>query len=155
MIAVDQDDEDAAEKHARAALDLYQNLGDPWGILEARLLLVQNAILCGELELARGELDLCDAIVVNEAEPQQHRHLTRAWWAASRGKLDEAAASVALAQQTFPDPRRMGDHSAQLLQRFETLGWGGAVGAKVREWYESMSGQRATGQFAIPAERRG
>jgi len=147
MIAVDQEDVDAADKHARAALDLYEKLGDPWGILESRLLIAQESLLRGDVGAAREELARCDAMQVDEAEPQQHRHLTRAWLLAATDSFDEASEAIVAAHGVFSDPRRMGDHAAQLLQRFDTLGWPAPVGPKVREWCEGLGGLRTTGQF--------
>ncbi len=151
MIAIDQDDAAAAARHAHDALDLYTKLGDPWGILESRLLRAQEALLRGSVDEARIELEGCEQIQLTEAEPVQHRHLTRAWVAASQGYVRKAAQALADAHAAFPDKRRMGDHALQLIQRFDTLGWKDPAGSKVREWVESLAGLRSTG--AYPAER--
>lgn len=149
MIAIDQDDSHAAARHAHDALDLYTKLGDPWGILESRLLRAQEALLRGNVDEARIELEGCDQIQVTEAEPVQHRHLTRAWIAAAQGYVRKAAQAITDAQGAFPDKRRMGDHAAQLLQRFETMHWKEPAGSKVHEWAEAISGLRTTGQFPV------
>jgi eukaryotic-like serine/threonine-protein kinase len=151
MIAIDQDDAIAAARHAHDALDLYTKLGDPWGILESRLLRAQEALLRGNVDEARIELEGCEQITLTEAEPVQHRHLTRAWVAAAQGYVRKAAQALNDAQNAFPDHRRMGDHALQLLQRFDTLGWKDPAGAKVREWVDTIAGMRSTG--AHPAER--
>jgi len=151
MIAIDQEDAAAATKHAHDSLDLYTKLGDPWGILESRLLLAQEALLRGNLDEARAELDTCDQVQITEAEPQQHRHLTRAWLAAAQHYYRKAAQAIDDAQNVFADKRRMGDHAMQLIQRFDQLRWKDPAGAKVREWCDSMAGMRTTGQY--PAER--
>ena len=150
MIAIDQEDEAAGAKHARAALDLFEKLGDPWGILESRLLIVQSSLVRGAIAEAKAEMKTCDEIDVDEAEPQQHRHLTRAWIAALSRDFKAAAISIEAAQKVFPDRRRMGDHAAQLLSHFDAQRWKDPVGARVREWCESLGGAlRATGQFPV------
>lgn len=147
MIAIDQDDAAAAARHAHDALDLYTKLGDPWGILESRLLRAQEALLRGNVDEARIELEGCEQIQLTEAEPVQHRHLTRAWVAAAQGYVRKAAQALVDAQAAFPDRRRMGDHALQLLQRFDSLGWKEPAGSKVREWVESLAGLRSTGAY--------
>jgi serine/threonine protein kinase/tetratricopeptide (TPR) repeat protein len=149
MIEIDREDARAASRHAHAALDLFEKLGDPWGIVESRLLLAQEALLRGEVDVAADELGACDAIETTEAEPQQHRHLVRAWVAAAQGDFERAAESILAAQQVFTDPRRMGDHAAQLLARFDAAGWQAPARAKVREWCDAVVGVRGTGGFSI------
>jgi len=151
MVAIDQEDAASAVRHARESLDLYTKLGDPWGILESRLLLVQEALLRGQLDEARAELEICDQTQITEAEPQQHRHLTHAWLAAAQGYFRNATQALDDAQHVFADKRRMGDHAAQLLQRFDGLHWKDPAGTKVREWCDGLAGMRTTGQY--PAER--
>ena len=80
MIALDCDDWDVAEAHARVALKIYDRLQDPWGELESRLLLAQVA-LARDDDRAEALVQACDLVVLDEAEPRQHRHLTRAWLA--------------------------------------------------------------------------
>ncbi len=152
MLAIDQDDAKAAAHHGREALDLYGKLGDPWGILEARLLIAQEAMLRGAVDEARLELEACDQLQVVEAEPQQHRHLVRAWIAAAQGYPKKAAQALADAQAVYEDKRRMGDHAAQLLQRFDAAHWKDPAGRAVREWLDSIHGLRGTGQY--PADPR-
>jgi tetratricopeptide (TPR) repeat protein len=151
MIAIDQEDAASAARHAHDALDLYTKLGDPWGILESRLLLAQEALLRDNLDEARTELETCDQVQITEAEPQQHRHLTRAWVAAAQGYYRKAAQAIDDAQLVFADRRRMGDHAAQLLHRFDQMRWKEPAGSKIREWCDSIAGMRTTGQY--PAER--
>ncbi|MBI2392779.1 MAG: protein kinase [Deltaproteobacteria bacterium] len=147
MIAIDQEDAAAAQRHAVDALDLYTKLGDPWGVLESRLLLAQEDLLRGALDEARAELETCDQVSITEAEPQQHRHLVHAWLAASQGYFRKAAQAIADAQSVFADRRRMGDHAAQLLQRFDQLQWKEPAGPAVREWCDAIAGMRSTGAF--------
>jgi tetratricopeptide (TPR) repeat protein len=151
MIAIDQEDAAAAQRHATDALDLYTKLGDPWGIVESRVLLVQEHLMRGALEDARVELEACDQINLTEAEPVQHRHLARAWLAAASGYYRTAAQALEDAENVFADKRRMGDNAAGLLLRFDSLKWQDPAGAKVREWCDAIADMRGTGQF--PAER--
>lgn len=147
MIAIDQDDAASAQRHATDALDLYTKLGDPWGIVESRVLLVEEHLLRGALEEARVQLETCDQVTLTEAEPLQHRHLARAWLSAANGYYRKAAQALEDAQGVFVDRRRMGDHAAQLLQRFDSMRWKDPAGAKVREWCDAIAGMRATGQY--------
>jgi eukaryotic-like serine/threonine-protein kinase len=147
MIAIDQDDTTEAAKHIHDALDLYTKLGDPWGVLESRLLRAQESLLRGNVDEARVEVEACEQIQVTEAEPVQHRHLTRAWVAAAQGYYKKAAQALTEAQNVFAEKRRMGDHAAQLIQRFESLHWRDPAGAKVREWCDAIGGMRTTGSF--------
>lgn len=149
MIAIDQEDTEAAQKHAAEALDLYSKLGDPWGLLESHLLVAQIALVRGALDEAKEALGQCDALEVNEAEPQQHHHLTRAWLAAAQSQWKRAAAAIGEAQSVFADPRRVGDHTTQLLQRFATLRWRDPVARAVAAWLEQIGGMRSTGQFPV------
>ena len=147
MLCIDQDDAAGAAKHAHDALDLYTKLGDPWGILESRLLRAQEALLRGNVEEARLELEACEHIQVTEAEPVQHRHLTRAWVSAAQGFYKKAAQALTEAQNVFAEKRRLGDHAAQLIQRFEQMRWKEPAGSKVREWWDAIAGMRTTGSF--------
>jgi serine/threonine protein kinase/tetratricopeptide (TPR) repeat protein len=154
MIEIDREDAALAEKHARAALDVFEKLGDPWGIVESRLLLAQTALLRGELETAEEELGACDAIETTEAEPQQHRQLVRAWLSAAQGEWVRAAEAIVAAQKVFADPRRMGDHAAQLLSRFDASGWHAPARTAVREWYDAVLGVRGTGAFPLASSAK-
>jgi serine/threonine protein kinase/tetratricopeptide (TPR) repeat protein len=142
MLAIDEDDATSAGRHAREAFDLYAKLGDPWGILESRLLLAQESILRSAIEGATVELEACEKIEVVEAEPQQHRHLVRAWLAAEQRAWERAARALDDAQAVFHDPRRMGDYAAQLLFRFRDLDWEEPAGTKVREWSDAVLSAR-------------
>ena len=100
MVEFDRDDFDAAEAHARVALKLYERLQDPWGDLESRLLLSQVAL--GRRDpRAESFVVACDRVMIDEAEPRQHRHLTRAWLAGSQGQWTEAAIEIDAARDTF------------------------------------------------------
>jgi len=144
MLAIDRDDPEGAARHARDALDLYQKLNDAWGIAEARILLAQEALLRGVLEDARAQVDACESMVITEAEPLQHLHLTRAWLFASSGFFRKAGTALEEAQAVFSDQRRLADHTPQLLVRFESLGFRDPAGRKVREWVRELSATTAS-----------
>jgi hypothetical protein len=133
MIAIDTDVFDAARKHANAAAKIFERLQDPWGDLEARLLLAQVALAEGNAEAA----DLireCEKIVLDEAEPRQHRHLTLAWLAQREGRFGDAASELDRARAAFGDKTRCGDHTPQLLVRFSRMRWDANGAAKVSAW---------------------
>jgi tetratricopeptide (TPR) repeat protein len=150
MIALDSDDFPAAEAHARVAFKLYERLEDPWGNLEARLLLAQVA-LARDDDRAESLVAACDRVVLDEAEPRQHRHLTRAWLAHRQGRPAEAAAEIDAARAVFvvssPEGSgvraaearsRTGDHTPHLLTRFARLGWVGPGAEKIEAWLQQI-----------------
>ncbi|HEX3771865.1 MAG TPA: hypothetical protein VHV30_13405, partial [Polyangiaceae bacterium] len=103
MVALDSDEFDAAEAHARVAFKIYERLQDPWGVLEARLLLAQVA-LARDDPRAETLVAACDRAVLDEAEPRQHRHLTRAWLAQRQGRSPDAAVEIDAARSAFVFP---------------------------------------------------
>jgi tetratricopeptide (TPR) repeat protein len=150
MIALDTDDEDAAEAHARVAFKIYERLQDPWGELEARLLLAQVALARHD-ERAQALVAACDRIELDEAEPRQHRHLTRAWLAQVQGRWMDAAAEIDAARAAFvvSSPEgggiraaearaRTGDHTPHLLARLAELRWVGPAPAKIQAWLQQI-----------------
>jgi hypothetical protein len=113
--------------------------------------------------LARGDEDVealvtaCDRVVLDEAEPRQHRHLTRAWFAQREGRWDEAAAEIDRARAAFvvSSPEgggvraaearaRTGDHTPHLLARLARLDWEGAAFASIEAWLQQI--KAAAGQ---------
>jgi serine/threonine protein kinase/tetratricopeptide (TPR) repeat protein len=151
MVALDSDDYDAADAHARIAFRIYERLQDPWGELESRLLIAQVA-LGRDDERAEALVEACDAVVLDEAEPRQHRHLTRAWLAQRQARWTEAAAELDEARAAFvvsPDGggvgvraaearARTGDHTPHLLARFARLAWAGPALEKIEVWLEQI-----------------
>ena len=150
MVALDSDDHDAAEAHARVALRIHERLQDPWGQLESRLLLAQVA-LARQDERAELLVSDCDSVVLDEAEPRQHRHLTRAWLAQRQGRWADASAELDHARAAFvvssPEGRgvraaearaRTGDHTPHLLVRFSQLVWAGPALEKIESWLEQI-----------------
>jgi hypothetical protein len=131
-------DASGAEGHTHAARALYGRLADPWGEVEARLLLAQIALDRGDAEAARGELIACEAFALMEAEPKQHRHLTLAWLAGHEGRYADAARELDAARASFKEATRTGDHTPQLLARFERLRWAKPAGSRVVEWRKAL-----------------
>ncbi len=167
MVALDSDDYEASEAHARVAFKIYEKLHDPWGQLEARLLLAQVA-LARDDERAAAIVSACDKAVLDEAEPRQHRHLTRAWLAQRQGRWAHAAAELDAARTAFVVPTlesgsaraaealaRTGDHTPHLLVRLGRMTWAGPALEKIETWLsqiEAASG-RAIARISAPTSR--
>jgi serine/threonine protein kinase len=141
MIAIDREEVDLAEGHATSAAALFDRLADPWGQVEARLLMAQIALTRGEAEQARDSIIACEAVALVEAEPKQHRHLTKAWLAYHEGRFHEAARELDAARTAFKDPIRTGDHTPMLLERFSSMSWPKPAGPKVNEWRAGIMGK--------------
>jgi serine/threonine protein kinase/tetratricopeptide (TPR) repeat protein len=139
MIAIDTDDLAAAAAHAVVAGKIFERLQDPWGDLEARLLLAQVALARGDDNAERLVRD-CDAITLDEAEPRQHRHLTRAWLAQKGARWTDAATEIDRARAAFGDRARCGDHTPQLLKRFSKMVWLGPALPKIDAWLQAIEG---------------
>jgi tetratricopeptide (TPR) repeat protein len=150
MVAIDSDDDDAAEAHARVAFRIYERLQDPWGELESRLLLAQVALSRGDA-IAESLVLACDDAVIEEAEPRQHRHLTRAWLAQQQGRWADATSDLDAARGAFvsvasesgagrgADARtRTGDHTPHLLARLARLHWAGPGLEKIESWLKQI-----------------
>jgi serine/threonine protein kinase len=159
MVALDSDDYDAAEAHARVAFRIFERLQDPWGQLESRLLLAQVALARDE-NRAESLVAACDALVLDEAEPRQHRHLTRAWLAQTRGRWAEASAELDAARAAFaPDGAgnrsaearvRTGDHTPHLLARLARLEWVGPALQKIESWRAQIEAAAKQVPSAMP-----
>jgi serine/threonine protein kinase/tetratricopeptide (TPR) repeat protein len=141
MIAMDQEQLEPAEQHADAAEALFDRLADPWGQVEVRLLRSQIALSRGDAEVARDELIACEAVALVEAEPKQHRHLTRAWLAYHEGRFVEAGRELDAARTAFKDASRTGDHTPALLDRFATMEWPKPAGPKIEAWRTAIAAQ--------------
>lgn len=167
MVALDSDDFEAAGHHARVMFKIYERLQDPWGEVESRLLIAQLALARGD-ERAESLVAACDRVVLDEAEPRQHRHLTRAWLALAQSRWDEASDEIDRARAAFlvrtPDSygegaggsrgpsalegggiraaearARTGDHTPHLLSRLAQVASGSdAVLEKVRGWLKQI-----------------
>ena len=150
MIAFDTNDYDGSEAHAHVAFQIYQRLHDPWGELESRLLLAQVALARGDTR-AESLAVACDDLVLDEAEPRQHRHLTRAWvaqqacrWEEAASELDKARAAFVVSSHDAGASRaveargRTGDHTPHLLLRFKRLEWIGSASGKIDAWLQQI-----------------
>ena len=135
LIAIDTYDFAAGGAHASVAAKIFERLQDPWGDLEARLLLAQVALARGDHD-AKELVQECERIVLDEAEPRQHRHLTLAWLAHHDGRWQDAANEIDRARAAFGDKARCGDHTPQLLKRFATMAWDGPAAGKIEPWLE-------------------
>jgi serine/threonine protein kinase len=133
MVALDTDDFHAASAHATVAARIFGKLRDPWGELESQLLLAQVALAKDDVGAA-GLVQACDAVNVDEAEPRQHRHLTRAWLAQKESRWSEAAAELDLARGAYGDRVRTGDHTPLLLKRLARLSWLGPALGRIESW---------------------
>jgi hypothetical protein len=150
MIALDSDDFDVSEAHARVAFKIYERLQDAWGELESRLLIAQVAL--GRHDERTAQLvDACDRVKVEEAEPRQHRHLTRAWlahqrkdWAGASKEIDAARSAYVGSSPEGGGIRaaearaRTGDHTPHLLARLASLEWEGDGLGKVEAWLHQI-----------------
>jgi serine/threonine protein kinase/tetratricopeptide (TPR) repeat protein len=130
MAALDAGDLNDAEARAKEALALFEQIGDPWGLAESGLLVAQVALARGAPE-ARDLVNAIDIESVQEREPLQHWHLTKAWLAARDGLFEEAADHLEKAKETLSDGR-LGDHALQLSARVSALPWPEAYKERVQ-----------------------
>jgi eukaryotic-like serine/threonine-protein kinase len=138
MIALDSDDYEAASAHAQVALRIFNLLQDPWGELEAKLLLAQVALARGDADAA-ALVAACDAISLDEAEPRQHRHLTRAWLAQKEERWKNAEDEIERARGVFGGGwSQTGDHTPALLKRLVRLAWSEPVHNKIDRWLQGV-----------------
>jgi tetratricopeptide (TPR) repeat protein len=146
MVALDSNQFEAADAHARVALKIYDELKDPWGQLEAKLLLAQLGLARGDAA-ARGLVAACDLDAPEEAEPRQHRHLTRAWLAQTEQRWNDAVVEIDAARASYSPQTgdanglraaemgaRTGDHTPHLLVRLLSLPWTGPAPARIESW---------------------
>ena len=138
MVAFDTDDFGTASAHAQVAARIFDVLRDPWGELESKLLLAQVALARGDAS-APPLVAACDAIFLDEAEPRQHRHLTRAWLAQQEGRWSRAEEEVDQARDVFRgDWTQTGDHTPALLKRLSQLTWSGNAPTKIENWLQGI-----------------
>jgi hypothetical protein len=142
MLAFDEDAFDDTEAHAARAAAIFANLRDPWGELESSLLLAQVALARGD-SMASALVADCDRVVLDEAEPRQHRHLTRAWLAQQQGDWTRAAKEVDGARGAFADWAQTGDHTPGLLRRLSKLDWQGSSRTRIASWLEGVEKSEA------------
>ncbi len=131
MAALDAGDFSDAERSAMDAMAIFDKMGDPWGVVEARLILAQIALARG-LPDASELVDQCDIINrVQEKEPLQHWHLTKAWLAHREARYDDAVVHLEAARDALGDGR-LGDHALQLFARMSAMPWPDALRNRVR-----------------------
>jgi tetratricopeptide (TPR) repeat protein len=152
MVAFDTDDFAATSSHAQVAARIFDSLHDPWGELESKLLLAQVALARGDAK-ASLLVAACDAIQLDEAEPRQHRHLTRAWLAQKEGRWVQAEEEVDLAHHVFRgDWTQTGDHTPALLRRLARLTWSGGAHAKIDLWLRGIERSESGSALAPDSE---
>ncbi|PIE06006.1 MAG: hypothetical protein CSA75_01790, partial [Sorangium cellulosum] len=130
MAALGAGDLSDAKNRATEALALFEKIGDPWGVVESRLLVAQVALAKGEPN-ARDILAAIDINSVQEREPLQHWHLTKAWLATKEGDFDAAVQHMEEAKKAL-DGGRLGDHAWQLSGRLSGVPWPDALRARVK-----------------------
>ena len=143
MIAFDDDSFDAASSHASKASTIFAKLRDPWGELESSLLLAQIALARGDSPGAAKIIAACEQVTLDEAEPRQHRHLTRAWLAQRGGDWSLAATEIERARTSFHDWVQTGDHTPALLKRMAKLDWEGPSRGKIGSWLQGVERSEA------------
>ena len=168
MVALDSDEHDAAEAHARVAFKIYgAAAGSPGASLEARLLLAQVALARGTTIGAETLVAACDRVILDEAEPRQHRHLTRAWlaqtvtgqWtaASAEGSTPRRSAYVVSSPEgggvrAAEARARTGDHTPHLLTRLAHLEWVGPALGSIESWLAADQGSAGCGRQAIAVQ---
>ena len=144
MIGIDLDNAPLAQRNAEWCARIAHDLDDPWGVVEATVLLGQVALLERRLDDAEKLLEQSAATSVEEPEPHQHRLLTEAWLLCERKMSKEAAQRVSRAMETFPSQHRVGDHTVHLLARLSRYPWPKSADKKLRDWRNSLTGPART-----------
>lgn len=134
MVGMDTDDLDLAESHADRAATIYGGMGDPWGVVETKLLRAQIALCRRARERARELLQECSEVRLEEAEPRQHYLLTAAWLAIEDGNPDAAVELLEAASEVFGHRARAGDHTPHLLDRLSRKQWPPHAQARIDSW---------------------
>ncbi len=142
MLAFDGDEFDLASAHATRASAIFAKLSDPWGELESGLLTAQIALAQADVGATALVAD-CERVVLDEAEPRQHRHLTNAWLAQQQGDWAKAALEVDKARHAFRDWVQTGDHTPALLRRLSKLAWEGPSRGRIASWLEGVEKSEA------------
>lgn len=145
MLRIDDGHPEDAAEHAERALVLYTEMGDPWGLVEARLLQAQVALLRKKYKLAHACLNEANASAPEEPEPQQHALLTEAWYRHCAGDIIGAHKAISKAKAVFDAPWQVGDHTPQILTQLQSLDWSTQEQARtdIEEW-RSLIAERAS-----------
>ena len=139
LVGIDTDEPYEASVWQQEALRSYDELGDPWGRIEARLLGAQVALSRGDLDGAKEILETARAIEVEEAEPRQHFFLTEAWLQAAAGNGDDAHEALERAASVYEHYWQGGDHVTHLLARLSRMTWSDAARHTINHWRGALS----------------
>jgi hypothetical protein len=134
MVGIDTDSLDSGELHANRALEIYSMISDPWGVVEAKLLLCQIALCRGNVDAAKALYAEIQRLGAKEPEPRQHSLLTEAWLAVENGDSDGAYAAIQAAADVFSDRTRVGDHTPHLLGRLSRLKFPSHARLRIDSW---------------------
>jgi serine/threonine protein kinase/type II secretory pathway predicted ATPase ExeA len=138
MVAIDTDRFEEARRNADWCSQISADLDDPYGIVESKVLRAQVALLRHEFKRAARLLKESAAYAVEEPEPHQHRLLTEAWLHRAQGDVSLASSSIELAMATFPDRRRVGDHTVHLLARLSRFEWDTESAKLIDSWRKAL-----------------
>ncbi len=133
------DDKQSAEINAEWSARVYQDLDDPWGVVESKALQAQVALLEQKYDVARALLKECEEMSVEEPEPHQHRLLTETWLAREENRLEDATQFLEQALLVFPNRRRIGDHTFHLLGRLSRYSWNEESHELLKSWREELN----------------
>jgi hypothetical protein len=139
MVGIDTDDGAMAAHNIEWCAQLSADLDDPWGIVEAKVLAAQEALLRHDLDKAERLLKEGSELAVEEPEPHQHRLLTEAWLSRERQEMDTAKERIVAAMATFPNRHRVGDHTVHLLARLSRFTWPTATGQLITSWRTALN----------------
>jgi eukaryotic-like serine/threonine-protein kinase len=137
MAALDSGDAPGAREHALAAVAVYDQIGEPRGQMEASLLLAQVA-LASSAGVAGDLIRSCEAFNLPDSEPKQHLELTKAWLWQTEKMAHEAFGAVQTARLAFGNPRRVGDHTRQLIGHLAQFEWSGEGHALLSTWQREL-----------------
>jgi tetratricopeptide (TPR) repeat protein len=145
IAAFDLGDLPTASEQAREAYALATDgRVDPWGQVESSSVLAQVALAEGDLASATDYVSVAQSVVLDDAEPTQHRELTAAWLHLAAGRIDDALTSLVAARAAFSDPRRAGDHTPQLVARLLDLARGTTAEPMLAEWRATLRARMST-----------
>jgi serine/threonine protein kinase/tetratricopeptide (TPR) repeat protein len=125
----------AEEAHALAS---EEQRPDPWGKVEASSLLARIHLASGDARGALPWIQAASAVKLDDAEPSQHRDLTLAWLHLSEQRFAEAVTAVARARRAFSDPRRVGDHTPQIVAHLLRLARGSPAEDPLAVWHAAL-----------------
>lgn len=139
MALLDSGKYDEARERALSTAAIYDQIADPWGQVEAALLLAQTALASGN-PIARDLVEACRGVGLQEAEPQQHLALTRAWLAHSEGRYEDAVPAIEAARQAYGTAKRTGDHTPFLVSRLAGFDWPEPMRTLIDDWWRELGG---------------